>query len=278
MTINYKSPEHFIFECPLYDLLAISEEQVRTILVEEVRIDGYCPHCRQMRTFNRIHGQKTYNWLELYDHEDDENFGELRFVCTRYEAHVLRFIYFLARGTIQKIGQFPSFADIALDESKEYSKLLSKEDASEFHKAIGLAAHGVGIGSYVYIRRIFERLIQKRFDEFQSAEGWDAVEYQKMKMAERIEFMKSHLPEFLVKNKRIYSILSLGVHELDEQTCLGFFDVLKTSTIIILEEDKKKREELKRQEALQKAIASFEKPSESAAIGPAASEGRTGDA
>jgi hypothetical protein len=50
---------------------------------------------------------------------------------------------------VQKIGQFPSLADIANDESKTYRSVLTKRDSSEFHKAIGLATHGVGIGSFV---------------------------------------------------------------------------------------------------------------------------------
>ena len=35
----------------------------------------------------------------------------------------------------------------------------------EFTKAIGLAANGVGIGSFVYLRRIFENLVFQAFDE-----------------------------------------------------------------------------------------------------------------
>lgn len=84
-------------------------------------------------------------------------------------------------------------------------------------------------------------------------------------MAERIDFLNGHLPDFLVRNRRIYSILSLGIHELDEKTCLNFFEVLRTSTIVILEEDKKKKEGLERQKALEKAIADFSKPGDEAA-------------
>ena len=73
---------------------------------------------------------------------------------------------------LQKIGQFPSLADIAIDESKTYRTVLTPEDSSQFHKAIGLAAHGVGIGSFVYLRRIFERLVISRFAEFKTVEGW----------------------------------------------------------------------------------------------------------
>jgi hypothetical protein len=55
-------------------------------------------------------------------------------------------------------------------------------------------------------------------------------------MTKRIELLKDRLPEFLVKNKKLYWILSLGIHELDEADCLGFFSVIRGSTIYILEE------------------------------------------
>lgn len=94
--------------------------------------------------------QSEYNNVIV---EEINQMGEIAFRCTRYNDHRLVFYYLINQGTIQKVGQFPSFADIAVDESKQYTKLLSSEDAAEFHKAIGLAAHGVGIGSFVYIRK-----------------------------------------------------------------------------------------------------------------------------
>jgi hypothetical protein len=69
--------------------------------------------------------------------------------------------------------------------------------------------------------------------------------------------LKDHLPSFLVENRKIYSILSVGVHELDEKECLNWFEVMKQSIIIILEDDKKKKEELSRREVFAQAIKGF---------------------
>ena len=126
------------------------------------------------------------------------------------------------------MGQDPSLADIANDASKTYRSVLSEEDSRELHKAIGLAAHGVGIGSFVYLRRIFERLIQARFETFKNEEGWVEFDFEKLRMPERIEFLSAHLPSFLVENRKIYSILSLGLHELSEESCLNSSRFLKT--------------------------------------------------
>ncbi|WP_166433994.1 hypothetical protein [Roseovarius spongiae] len=163
---------------------------------------------------------------------------------------------------VEKIGQHPSLADIANDEVAQYRKTMAKLDAQEFHKAIGLAAHGVGVGSFVYLRRVFERLITNRFEEFKSAEGWDNSRFYAARMEDKITLLQDHLPDFLVRNRKIYSILSVGVHALDEKDCLKWFDVMKQSILIILEDDKKKKEELARRELFSQAIERFEAKSE----------------
>ena len=134
---------------------------------------------------------------------------------------------------------------------------MTADDAREFHKAVGLAAHGVGVGSFVYLRRVFERLIQKRFEEFKSVGNWQDEQFYRVRMEEKISLLADHLPNFLVENRRIYNILSKGLHELDEQACLNLFEVMKQSIIIILEDDKKKMEELERRELFTSTIAGF---------------------
>lgn len=158
---------------------------------------------------------------------------------------------------IQKVGQFPSLADIANDEANKFRSVLNKEDSSELHKAIGLAAHGVGIGSFVYMRRIFERLVYSRFHEAKDANQWNEEEFLRLRMNEKVHFLSGHLPSFLVENSRIYSILSVGIHELSEAQCLSYFEMLKQSIIIILEEDKARKEEKQRREAFARTIAGF---------------------
>ncbi len=100
-------------------------------------------------------------------------------------------------------------------------------------------------------------MIDKRFEEFKEAEGWEDSQYYTVRMEDKIQLLEDHLPEFLVENRKIYSILSVGIHALDEKTCLGWFDVMKQSIIIILEDDKKKREELERRKLFAGAIAGF---------------------
>ena len=74
-------------------------------------------------------------------------------------------------------------ADIAIDENRtKYRSVLKGENWNELYKAIGLAAHGEGIGSFVYLRRVFERLINSRFEEHCEAETWSKIKFQEMRI------------------------------------------------------------------------------------------------
>ena len=137
---------------------------------------------------------------------------------------------------IQKVGQYPSVADLHSAKIKRYRKVLSPEDYRELNRAVGLAAHRVGIGAFVYLRRIFERLIEEAHQIARHDSAWDEDLFLRSRMPEKIAFLASHLPSFLVENKSLYSILSKGLHDLSEDECLQFFSVTQLGIELILEE------------------------------------------
>jgi predicted ATPase len=55
-------------------------------------------------------------------------------------------------------------------------------------------------------------------------------------MDEKIILLKGHLPEALVSNAGMYSILSRGIHSLSEEECLKYFDTIKLGIELILDE------------------------------------------
>lgn len=250
---TYPGASELLLNSPLYAPFARpSDDELRELLYSGIKADGHCPDCGRATTYSSV--DTLQGWGTNYP----ATYTKASLACARNGTHRLSFWVHVGKSTIQKVGQYPSHADIANDQSKIYRRILSREDAAEFHKAIGLASHGVGIGSFVYLRRIFERLIWSRFEEFKEAERWD-VDFKKLKMDEKIQLLNGHLPSFLVDNARIYSILSVGIHELSEEDCLAFFEVLKESTVTILEEDLRKKEELDRKTKLAKAISAFAK-------------------
>lgn len=66
------------------------------------------------------------------------------------------------------------------------------------------------------------------------------------------------LPQALVENKKVYSILSVGIHELDEDTCRLYFPVVKAAIVEILEQDLAARERKKASEQVRAELAAIE--------------------
>lgn len=73
-------------------------------------------------------------------------------------------------------------------------------------------------------------------------------------MIEKIGLLQDYLPAFLVDNKDLYSILSLGVHELSEKDCLKYFDALKMGIQEILDEKVIEAQRKQRKESAKKSL------------------------
>jgi hypothetical protein len=142
-----------------------------------------------------------------------------------------------------KIGQYPSKASIDLgDLAPIFTKELEPEFRRELGRAIGLRGHGIGIGSFVYLRRIFEKLIEEAHVSAKSENEWDESAYVKARVPDRIKMLKAHLPNRLVESAKLYGILSKGVHELSEEECLSHFDIVQKAILMILSERHEERE------------------------------------
>lgn len=243
-------PYTFYFELPIYTPINITQENYQdfiSLLYFNETIDGYHP---------RLKENTTYSVSSCYsmraDHFQNEGgFNSCIIKCLRTDDEFKYYIlYNRNTETFMKIGQYPSIADFHISKIKKYDKVLNKNELKEFSKAIGLAANGVGIGSFVYLRRIFENLIEEAHKKAKVSSGWNDETYNKQRMAERIEMLKDYLPEFLVDNKSLYSILSVGIHSLDEQECLAYFETVKVGIELILDE---KVEQYKKQKKIEEA-------------------------
>ena len=120
---------------------------------------------------------------------------------------------------------------------EKYRKILGKEQFKELTRAIGLKANGVGIGSFVYLRRIFENLIEEASKKAQSEiKEFSEEKYKNSRMDDKIILVKAYLPDFLVDNRKLYVIFSTGIHKLSEQECLLYFETVKVGIEQILDE------------------------------------------
>ncbi|MUU79867.1 hypothetical protein [Winogradskyella endarachnes] len=243
--------EYFFFKLPIYTKVDVTEDNWDDFLTllnlgrgntRDITIEGYNPFRKTNTTYSTWGCiNESIDYYTKYGGVD-----KIQIKCKRFEDIINFFIYYDVRNQkVMKVGQFPSIADFHIFELKKYRKILSEEKLKEFSKGIGLAANGVGIGSFVYLRRIFENQIWESFEKNKTEIGIPENDFQIKRMDDKIAILSAHLPPFLVKNKSLYSIISLGIHELSEKDCLDYFDAIRLGIEIILDQ---KLEELKKVE------------------------------
>ena len=270
-------------------------EDLILLLDGKVRISMYCKECKEERVFtmkpyiyfhdkdNKCYSkklseevwriQKSYilkNTPMVGGHVEEQNtvwkwkesqieevsrILVFQFVCSMNEEHHIDYVVLTTDNSMMKIGQYPSIADMTFPELDAYKHVISKEVRKELGTAIGLFANGVGAGSYVYLRRILERLIDQA-----KARAGDKVsdeEFEQARVAERIKMLQGYLPEIFIKNKTIYGILSKGIHELSEEECREYFPVVKECIYQILGMWESERRKKADEDALNKALSAI---------------------
>jgi len=183
MEDNRTTKDKFVFDLPLYQKVNKEDyEQLASIFSkqdEEILIEGYNSIKKALSTFNLRKGlgdilvYDSYHCKYVDDLDYDFNqayFNQvgvktIRLICKRYGDEITLLVFHNPNDSIlMKVGQYPSVADIHIGRIKQYNSVLDKSLIKELTRAIGLAANGVGIGSFVYLRRIFEKLIMDAFN------------------------------------------------------------------------------------------------------------------
>ena len=247
------TPKQFYIEFPLYEEFTFEKNQSREgwkIKYFGGTMDAFCPECGTHSIFSH----SPQNIQHQPDSWEFDHLFPVTLTCSRNKEHQLYFLFRVRGRSMQKIGQFPSLATLNLYDVHQYATVLAKESFREFTKAIGLAAHGVGVGSFVYLRRIFEGLIEEAHQRALAHPSWDETEYTKSRMGEKIQLLGASLPKFLVEHRSLYGILSKGIHELTEEDCLKAFPVVKLGIEIILDAKLREQEERKKLEEASRAI------------------------
>lgn len=245
------SAKDFCLTVPLYERFEYDDKKNNGFFALEQfegTLDFYCPECGQHSVFTvRKNNYSTNSHYTNY-------VFTLLFSCSRNGSHRALFVFRAHKGIIEKIGQIPSLAELALPDLRKYRPVLGGARFKELTRAIGLATHGVGVGAFVYLRRIFESLIEEAHQLALSDTGWDEDEFSRARMDEKIGILKDHLPKFLVQNRGLYGILSVGVHTLSEEECLAAFPAVRLAIELILDD---LLEEHERQAKLKSAAQSL---------------------
>lgn len=163
---------------------------------------------------------------------------------------------------IKKVGQFPSLADLQLFDVEKYRTVLDKNSYHDLKMAIGLNADGVGCGAFLYLRRIFEKLVEEAHIKVKdSLPDWDESVYQNYHFDEKLKCLEKKdqviIPEVLKEFKsQIYGVLSKGVHESSDDECMELFPHMLYIIEEILDERIRKREKEEKIKKLRETLRS----------------------
>lgn len=288
MTQMVPQPAEYFLEVPLYHSFALTSQESFAGLVRIEffvgTLDTFCVGCKQhsvfqsratlprlaslsssqqarsadqllkerQAVFSNIVGQPV---LDVLDYVVRPKHFQSRFVCSRDAAHQLFFETKVLGTTFEKVGQYPSLADLHLGDLQKYRKVLGEQYA-ELARGVGLFAHGIGIGAFIYLRRVFEKLIADAHVLAATEAEWNEALYEKSRMDARIQLLANRLPRYVVENKAVYHIMSKGVHELDEAECLEYFPVVRVALELMLDE---KVEALAREQKVASTRASLDR-------------------
>ncbi|MFI2133006.1 hypothetical protein ACH434_23605 [Lysinibacillus fusiformis] len=191
--------------------------------------------------------QASKNYRELIEKLFDENnVLQLQFECT--SKHRLYVYFQLLEGDyLIKTGQYPSILMFNGSLNK-FKKLTNKEIFKELTYADNLITQSMGVGAFLYLRRILEKLIFQHAETAIQDNKIDEQTFMNADTIEKVKLLKKQdcIPNYLADvNPFLYPILSKGVHELDEDECISYYDTLKKAIILILDEVRENEEKIK---------------------------------
>ena len=246
--------EDLFLKMPLYDKLELNsalEYKLVDILRFSGKLDMFCVACNKETTFTGFDNLTDYvpgvaytsnssrlmeRVFTLPKYFSHKKVFTVKLKCSRNENHLMLYNFYITNNVLIKIGQYPSLMDIAHHTLKKYKRLLGPELYTEFNKAVGLAALNVGLGSFIYLKRIFDHLLEDAHKKAFKLENWNELEYLASPLQKRIYLLRNQLPPYLVKKREAFTILNKDVHELSEAECLQYFPVLKGAIECMLDE------------------------------------------
>jgi len=249
--IDMPSLQQLFIEIPLYAPVVVDDQYLTDLRRRTYQFDAYCYWCGRESVFKEV---SVYTGVGISEGALELGSFEQTAKCQRNASHKYEINFKLLRDKhIVKVGQYPSLADISGADLQKYRPLLRGGYFEELTRANGLISHGVGIGSFVYLRRIFEKLIADHRAEREVNSG--AIEgFDQMRMDAKIAALKDVLPPALVKNRSAYGILSSGIHSLTEVECKLYFPVVKAAILQILQQDFEARERMQKERDLEAEI------------------------
>lgn len=239
-SIKDLSLKGILLETGLYDSISFNPNiHINEILnldnIQET-FSVYCPTCKNNTVIIPEEDLTNAHYPKRgFKRIIEDRFIGVTYKCSLNNKHLFSFLFHIDENKIIKIGQYPSVADLNEGNMGEYKVILDNDKYLELKKSIGLFSHGLGIPPVVYLRRIFENLINETYDEHK--EELSVENFYSIKMKDKIQVLKKYLPSLVYEYKTIlYSLMSKGIHELSEQECKEIYPLLLIAVKLILEE------------------------------------------
>lgn len=254
------------FSLPLYRVIAQGDQAqafAENLAVDRFNGDAYCVDCKRETPFKRwglpMPDPVATGLASLRHPPPAKTPAPMSQIATARCARCgkLYSFHFAAYGKgIAKVGQNPSPADIASQDMLRFRGELDGLDMAELEHATRMFSFGIGVAAFLYLRRIFERLLGRHHEAYVAANG--PIEgYEGMRWEDRVLALKSVLPKEVVENRKVYAILSVGIHELEEAKCLRYYPVLRAAIVDILEQDIAAKQREKAATDLRNAVANI---------------------
>lgn len=154
--------------------------------------------------------------------------------------------------TVTKIGQYPTMLSVKGFDFDKYKKQLKRYDAYEDYKNADLSmANNFHAGAYTYLRRVYEKQLNYYVEK-------DKPVLTDNRTETKIKAVKSNFdPRIHEHLNNLYSILSIGIHELDEEESKDYYEYLKAMIDMQLQYEKAKDEEDKQTKSLSTKISNI---------------------
>lgn len=240
---EFPTPSEFFLSAAMYEAYQWSDpslDEVLKLTGFTGSIDTYCVECKDRSLFVVEYPPLHDSREKLRERVKTPFICVVQARCSRAKQHIACYVFRIhEKDGVTKIGQYPSAADAAKQDLKNYRKVLNEEHQKGFTKALGLFSHGVGAGSIVYLRKIFEHLVEEAHQEARENEVWVSTHgetYPTLKMANKVATLEDFLPSDLVQHPKLYGFLSQGLHRLSEEECLKLFPMLRLAIEYILDQ------------------------------------------
>lgn len=200
-----------------------------------------------------MHQQPPYERKELIENNYYINYY-IKCNNNPYHCYYMNLLVRLENGqfVVEKVGQCPSMITIKGFNFDKYKKQLNKYNAYEDYKNADLSmVHNFYAGAYTYLRRVYE----KQLDYYVKK---DKVELEDNHTETKIKAVKSNFDSRITPLlNNLYKILSIGIHELDEEESKDYYEYLKAVIDMQLQYEKEKYEEEQQSSFINKTISNI---------------------